>query len=124
LNAARIAICSYIPALTALSATINGERKKKLNYLSKPPKQWAYPPGQFSRYRIFLNVIQSVPVLFTLNAADAILKTLEPSFLSWDFQKKYVGVMITSVLEALPTAFAVFPGLKDRHCLVCRLLVG
>jgi len=40
-----------------------------------------------SRY-LFLNVIQSVPVLFTLNAADAILTLGALGFLGLGLQKK------------------------------------
>jgi len=46
-----------------------------------------------SRY-LFLNVIQSVPVLFTLNAADAILTLGALGSWGWDFQKKWNGGMI------------------------------
>ena len=41
-----------------------------------------------SKY-LFFYVIQSVPVLFTLNAADAILVLGGLGFLVWDYQKKH-----------------------------------
>lgn len=68
-----------------------------------------------SRY-LFLNVIQSAPVLFTLNAADAILILGGLGFLGLGLpeQTPEWGADIRQALDALPTGIwwtAMFPGL-------------
>jgi peptide/nickel transport system permease protein len=68
-----------------------------------------------SRY-LFLNVIQSVPVLFTLNAADAILTLGGLGFLGLGLPDDVPewGHDLKLALEALPTGIwwtALFPGL-------------
>ncbi|XGB44038.1 MAG: ABC transporter permease [Nodosilinea sp. LVE1205-7] len=68
-----------------------------------------------TRY-LFLNVIQSVPVLFTLNAADAILVLGGLGFLGLGLPEQVPewGADIRQALDALPTGIwwpALFPGL-------------
>ncbi|NJL87933.1 MAG: ABC transporter permease [Leptolyngbyaceae cyanobacterium SM1_1_3] len=68
-----------------------------------------------SRY-LFLNVVQSVPVLFTLNAADAVLILGGLGFLGLGLpeQTPEWGADIRQALDALPTGIwwtALFPGL-------------
>ncbi|KYC43010.1 peptide ABC transporter permease [Scytonema hofmannii PCC 7110] len=81
-----------------------------------------------SRY-LFFNVIQSVPVLFTLNAADAILTLgglgflglgLPPGAPEW-------GQDLKRALDALPTGIwwtALFPGLAMTLMVVGLSLLG
>jgi peptide/nickel transport system permease protein len=61
-----------------------------------------------SRY-LFLNVVQSVPVLFTLNAADAILILGGLGFLGLGLpeQTPEWGADIRQALDALPTGILV-----------------
>ncbi len=68
-----------------------------------------------TRY-LLLNVIQSVPVLFTLNAADAILVLGGLGFLGLGLPEQVPewGADIRQALDALPTGIwwpALFPGL-------------
>ncbi|HBY76299.1 MAG TPA: peptide ABC transporter permease, partial [Cyanobacteria bacterium UBA11148] len=76
----------------------------------------ASPSRVLSRY-LFLNVIQSVPVLFTLNAADAILILGGLGFLGLGLpeQTPEWGHDLRQALDALPTGIwwtALFPGLS------------
>ncbi|MGL5082617.1 MAG: ABC transporter permease [Microcoleaceae cyanobacterium] len=71
--------------------------------------------GILARY-LFPNVIQSVPVLFTLNAADAILTLGSLGFLGLGLPEETPewGHDLRLALEALPTGIwwtALFPGL-------------
>ena len=81
-----------------------------------------------SRY-LFLNVIQSVPVLFTLNAADAILILGALGFLGLGLpeQTPEWGQDLRQALNALPTGIwwtALFPGLGMTLMVVGLSLVG
>jgi peptide/nickel transport system permease protein len=81
-----------------------------------------------SRY-LFLNVIQSVPVLFTLNAADAILILGGLGFLGLGLpeQTPEWGNDLRQALEALPTGIwwtAFFPGLTMTLMVVGLSLLG
>lgn len=81
-----------------------------------------------SRY-LFLNVIQSVPVLFTLNAADAILVLGGLGFLGLGLpeQTPEWGADIRQALDALPTGIwwtALFPGLALTLMVTGLSLVG
>lgn len=81
-----------------------------------------------SRY-LFLNVIQSVPVLFTLNAADAILILGGLGFLGLGLpeQTPEWGADIRQALDALPTGIwwtALFPGLTLTTMVTGLSLVG
>jgi peptide/nickel transport system permease protein len=76
-----------------------------------------------SRY-LFLNVIQSVPVLFTLNAADAILILGGLGFLGLGLPEQVPewGNDLRQALDALPTGIwwtAFFPG-----CTMTLMVVG
>jgi peptide/nickel transport system permease protein len=76
-----------------------------------------------SRY-LFLNVIQSVPVLFTLNAADAILVLGGLGFLGLGLPEEVPewGHDLRQALDALPTGIwwtAFFPG-----CTMTLMVVG
>ncbi len=81
-----------------------------------------------SRY-LFLNVIQSVPVLLTLNAADAILILGGLGFLGLGLpeQTPEWGNDLRQALEALPTGIwwtAFFPGLTMTLMVVGLSLLG
>lgn len=81
-----------------------------------------------SRY-LFFNVIQSVPVLFTLNAADAALTLGGLGFLGLGLpdQTPEWGADLRQALDALPTGIwwtALFPGLALTLLVVGLSLVG
>jgi len=81
-----------------------------------------------SRY-LFLNVIQSVPVLFTLNAADAVLILGGLGFLGLGLpdQTPEWGQDLRFALDALPTGIwwtALFPGLALTTLVVGLSLLG
>ncbi|MGH1396032.1 MAG: ABC transporter permease [Trichormus sp.] len=81
-----------------------------------------------SRY-LFLNVIQSVPVLFTLNAADAILVLGGLGFLGLGLPEEVPewGYDLKQALEALPTGVwwtTLFPGLAMTLMVVGLSLLG
>lgn len=81
-----------------------------------------------SRY-LFFNVIQSVPVLFTLNAADAILILGSLGFLGLGLPEEVPewGRDLKQALEALPTGIwwtTLFPGLAMTLMVVGLSLLG
>lgn len=81
-----------------------------------------------SKY-LFLNVVQSIPVLFTLNAADAILILGGLGFLGLGLpeQTPEWGADIRQALDALPTGIwwtALFPGLALTLMVTGLSLVG
>jgi peptide/nickel transport system permease protein len=81
-----------------------------------------------SKY-LFFNVIQSVPVLFTLNAADAILVLGGLGFLGLGLPEEVPewGYDLRQALEALPTGIwwtALFPGLAMTLMVVGLSLLG
>lgn len=81
-----------------------------------------------SRY-LFFNVIQSVPVLFTLNAADAILVLGGLGFLGLGLPEEVPewGHDLKQALDALPTGIwwtALFPGLGMTSMVVGLSLLG
>lgn len=81
-----------------------------------------------SRY-LFLNVIQSVPVLFTLNAADAALTLGSLGFLGLGLpdQTPEWGQDLRQALDALPTGIwwtALFPGMALTLLVVGLSLLG
>ncbi len=81
-----------------------------------------------TRY-LFLNVIQSVPVLFTLNAADAVLTLGGLGFLGLGLPENTPewGSDLQQALDALPTGIwwtALFPGLALTLLVVGLSLVG
>jgi len=81
-----------------------------------------------TRY-LFANVIQSVPVLFTLNAADAILTLSGLGFLGLGLpeQTPEWGQDLRQALEALPTGIwwpTLFPGLAITTLVVGLSLIG
>lgn len=84
---------------------------------------------QVLRKYLFFNVIQSVPVLFTLNAADAILVLGGLGFLGLGLPEETPewGYDLKQALEALPTGIwwtALFPGLTMTLMVVGLSLLG
>ncbi|MGB3573395.1 MAG: ABC transporter permease [Phormidesmis sp.] len=81
-----------------------------------------------SRY-LFLNVVQSVPVLFTLNAADAVLILGGLGFLGLGLPESIPewGDSLRQALDALPTGIwwtALFPGLAITLMVTGLSLIG
>lgn len=82
-----------------------------------------------SRY-LFLNVVQSVPVLFTLNAADAVLILGGLGFLGLGLPEATPewGNSLREALDALPTGevwwTALFPGLAITLMVTGLSLIG
>ncbi len=81
-----------------------------------------------SRY-LFLNVVQSVPVLFTLNAADAVLVLGGLGFLGLGLPGATPewGDALRKALDALPTGIwwtALFPGLAITTMVTGLSLIG
>ncbi len=81
-----------------------------------------------SRY-LFLNVVQSVPVLFTLNAADAVLILGGLGFLGLGLPESVPewGDSLRQALDALPTGIwwtALFPGLAITTMVTGLSLIG
>ncbi|MGD1865651.1 MAG: ABC transporter permease [Phormidesmis sp.] len=81
-----------------------------------------------SRY-LFLNVVQSVPVLFTLNAADAVLVLGGLGFLGLGLPESVPewGDSLRQALDALPTGnwwTALFPGLAITSMVTGLSLIG
>ncbi len=81
-----------------------------------------------SRY-LFLNVVQSVPVLFTLNAADAVLVLGGLGFLGLGLPESIPewGDSLRQALDALPTGIwwtALFPGLAITLMVTGLSLIG
>ncbi len=81
-----------------------------------------------SRY-LFLNVVQSVPVLFTLNAADAVLILGGLGFLGLGLPESTPewGDSLRQALDALPTGIwwtALFPGLAITLMVTGLSLIG
>lgn len=78
---------------------------------------------------LFFNVIQSVPVLFTLNAADAVLVLGGLGFLGLGLPEETPewGRDLQQALDALPTGIwwtALFPGLALTLLVVGLSLIG
>lgn len=81
-----------------------------------------------SRY-LFLNVVQSVPVLFTLNTADAVLILGGLGFLGLGLPDEVPewGSSLRQALDALPTGIwwtALFPGLAITLMVTGLSLIG
>jgi peptide/nickel transport system permease protein len=86
-------------------------------------------PWQILRKYLFLNVIPSVPVLFTLNAADAVLSLGGLGFLGLGLPPEVPewGSDLRQALDALPTGIwwtALFPGLALTLLVISLSLLG
>lgn len=121
-NAAIALSISYVPQYYRVVRNHTVSVKTEL-FIEAAQAMGASPWTVLSRY-LFLNVIQSVPVLFTLNAADAILVLGGLGFLGLGVPEEVPewGHDLRQALEALPTGIwwtAFFPG-----CTMTLMVVG
>jgi peptide/nickel transport system permease protein len=127
LNAAIAISISYIPQYYRVVRNHTTSVKNEL-FIEAAQAMGASTQRVLSRY-LFLNVIQSVPVLFTLNAADAILVLGGLGFLGLGLpeQTPEWGHDLRLALDALPTGIwwtALFPGLAMTLMVVGLSLLG
>jgi peptide/nickel transport system permease protein len=126
-NAAIAISISYIPQYYRVVRNHTASVKNEL-FIEAAQAMGASTNRVLSRY-LFLNVIQSVPVLFTLNAADAILILGGLGFLGLGLpeQTPEWGQDLRQALDALPTGIwwtALFPGLAMTTMVVGLSLLG
>ncbi len=127
LNAAIALSISYIPQYYRVVRNHTASVKNEL-FIEAAQAMGASTNRVLSRY-LFFNVIQSVPVLFTLNAADAILILGGLGFLGLGLpeQTPEWGQDLRQALNALPTGIwwtALFPGLAMTLMVVGLSLLG
>ncbi len=127
LNAAVALSIAYIPQYYRVVRNHTVSIKTEL-FIEAAQAMGASTWTVLSRY-LFLNVIQSVPVLFTLNAADAILILGGLGFLGLGLPEQVPewGADIRQALDALPTGIwwtALFPGLALTLMVTGLSLVG
>lgn len=126
-NAAIALSISYIPQYYRVVRNHTTSVKTEL-FVEAARAMGASPTRILSRY-LFLNVIQSVPVLFTLNAADAILILGGLGFLGLGLPEDVPewGRDLRLALDALPTGIwwtALFPGLAMTLMVTGLSLLG
>ena len=127
LNAAIALSIAYIPQYYRIVRNHTTSVKTEL-FIEAAQAMGAATSRILSRY-LFLNVIQSVPVLFTLNAADAILILGGLGFLGLGLPPEIPewGYDLRLALDALPTGVwwsATFPGLAMTLMVTGLSLVG
>jgi peptide/nickel transport system permease protein len=126
-NAAVALSIAYIPQYYRLVRNHTTSVKTEL-FVEAAQAMGASTSRVLSRY-LFFNVIQSVPVLFTLNAADAILILGGLGFLGLGLPPEVPewGHDLRLALDALPTGIwwsATFPGLAMTLMVTGLSLVG
>lgn len=127
INAAIALSISYIPQYFRIVRNRTTSAKTEL-FIEAAQAMGATPSRILSKY-LFFNVIQSVPVLFTLNAADAILILGGLGFLGLglpDGTPEW-GQDLRWALDALPTGIwwtALFPGLTMTTMVMGLSLMG
>lgn len=126
-NAAIALSISYIPQYYRVVRNHTTSVKTEL-FIEAARAMGATPTRVLSRY-LFLNVIQSVPVLFTLNAADAILILGGLGFLGLGLplDTPEWGHDLKLALDSLPTGIwwtALFPGLAMTFMVTGLSLMG
>jgi len=127
LNAAIAISIAYIPQYYRVVRNHTHSVRTEL-FIEAAQAMGASTWAVISRY-LFLNVIQSVPVLFTLNAADAILTLGGLGFLGLGLPEEVPewGRDLRAALDALPTGIwwtALFPGLTMTLMVVGLSLLG
>lgn len=127
LNASIALSISYIPQYYRVVRNHTTSVKNEL-FIEAAQAMGANTWRVLTRY-LFMNVIQSVPVLFTLNAADAILTLGGLGFLGLGLpeQTPEWGNDLRLALEGLPTGIwwgAFFPGLAMTLMVVGLSLLG
>ena len=126
-NAAIAISISYIPQYYRVVRNHTTSVKTEL-FIEAAQAMGASPVRILSKY-LFFNVIQSVPVLFTLNAADAILILGGLGFLGLGLPEQVPewGHDLKLALDALPTGIwwtALFPGLAMSSLVTGLSLLG
>ena len=126
-NAAIALSIAYVPQYYRLVRNHTTSVKTEL-FIEAAQAMGASTSRILSRY-LFFNVIQSVPVLFTLNAADAILILGGLGFLGLGLPPEIPewGHDLRLALDALPTGIwwsALFPGLAMTFMVTGLSLVG
>ncbi len=126
-NAALALSISYIPQYYRVVRNHTTSVKTEL-FIEAAQAMGASTGRVLSRY-LFFNVIQSVPVLFTLNAADAILILGGLGFLGLGLPEETPewGHDLRQALDALPTGIwwtTLFPGLALSLMVVGLSLLG
>lgn len=126
-NAAIALSISYVPQY--FRVVRNHTTSVKTELFVEAAQAMGAPPGRVLSKYLFFNVIQSVPVLFTLNAADAILILGSLGFLGLGLPEDVPewGHDLRLALDALPTGIwwtALFPGLMMTSLVVSLSLVG
>ena len=127
LNAALALSIAYVPQYYRIVRNHTTSVKTEL-FIEAAQAMGAPTSRILSRY-LFFNVIQSVPVLFTLNAADAILILGGLGFLGLGLPPEVPewGHDLRLALDALPTGIwwsATFPGLAMTILVTGLSLVG
>lgn len=127
INAALALSIAYIPQYYRIVRNHTTSVKTEL-FIEAAQAMGAPTSRILSRY-LFFNVIQSVPVLFTLNAADAILILGGLGFLGLGLPPEVPewGHDLRLALDALPTGIwwsATFPGLAMTTLVTGLSLVG
>ena len=127
INAAIALSIAYVPQYYRLVRNHTVSVKTEL-FIEAAQAMGASTSRILSRY-LFFNVIQSVPVLFTLNAADAILILGGLGFLGLGLPPEVPewGHDLRLALDALPTGIwwsATFPGLAMTLMVTGLSLVG
>ncbi len=127
LNAAIALSISYIPQYYRVVRNHTTSVKNEL-FIEAAQAMGATPVRILSKY-LFLNVIQSVPVLFTLNAADAILILGGLGFLGLGLPEEVPewGHDLKLALDSLPLGVwwpALFPGLAMTSMVTGLSLLG
>jgi len=127
LNAAIAISIAYIPQYYRVVRNHTVSVKTEV-YIEAAQALGASTWSIMTRY-LFFNVIQSVPVLFTLNAADAILVLGGLGFLGLGLPEEVPewGHDLKQALEGLPTGIwwtALFPGLGMTSMVVGLSLLG
>ena len=126
-NAAIAISIAYIPQYYRIVRNHTTSVKTEL-FIEAAQAMGASAPRVLSRY-LFFNVIQSVPVIFTLNAADAILILGGLGFLGLGLPPEVPewGHDLRLALDALPTGIwwsATFPGLAMTLMVTGLSLLG
>jgi peptide/nickel transport system permease protein len=127
LNAAVALSIAYVPQYYRVVRNHTVSIKTEL-FIEAAQAMGASTWAVLSRY-LFLNVVQSVPVLFTLNAADAVLILGGLGFLGLGLPDGVPewGASVRQALDALPTGIwwtALFPGLAITAMVTGLSLIG
>lgn len=127
LNAAVALSIAYVPQYYRVVRNHTVSIKTEL-FIEAAQSMGASTWAVLSRY-LFLNVVQSVPVLFTLNAADAVLILGGLGFLGLGLPESTPewGDSLRQALDALPTGIwwtALFPGLAITLMVTGLSLIG